>query len=175
MTPASRRLVNVYVHASIIEGLFSPSRPGVWHRTDFGLPEGAICVNKWFEYHTDRMVFTFNHESFPEVPEGERTPEFRGIETHAFCFDSPASDRNITELNRLTRAQIGREERRQKGETPTPYDEIVSQGQTQAAPITFKMIADARKRVARYKNRPQSEPEQPDDSDPQPHIVKGSE
>ena len=110
MFPPTRRVVNLYVTPELLEGLFFPSRPGVWHRTDAGLPEGALCTGRWYDYERNRFVFQFAHESFREVPEGCAIPEFRGVEMSAFCFDSPADAASIAILNGLTAQQIDREQ-----------------------------------------------------------------
>ncbi len=105
---ASRRLVNVFVTPDIVTGLLFPSRPGVWQRTDTGLPDGAECVGKNYDYNCghDRFVFTFSHPSFPEVPEGSPVPTFHTFSVTAFHFDSPATDKAIADLNTLTAKQI---------------------------------------------------------------------
>lgn len=102
----SRRVL-VRVHPGIIEGMMFASLPGVWHRTDRGLPEGAKCVGRGLDWERQLFWFVFEHESFAEVPDGEMLPEFRGVELSAFCFDSvPLSSKTTAEMERLITEQV---------------------------------------------------------------------
>ncbi len=106
MTTPSRRLVNVTASACVIEGMFFPSLPGVWSRTDAGLPADARCVNKGYDWSRDQFWFTFESPQFPEVPAGAPIPYFDGMSLSCFCFENPVGDKAIEQLNELTRKQI---------------------------------------------------------------------
>ncbi len=102
----SRRLVNVTASADVIQGMFFPSLPGVWSRTDAGLPADARCVNKGYDWSRDQFWFTFESAQFPEVPDGAPIPYFDGMSLSCFHFENPASDKAIAELNRMTAQQV---------------------------------------------------------------------
>lgn len=104
----NRRVVQVRVHSSVFEEMLFPSRPGVWTRTDFGLPVGAKCINRGYDWERDCFYFIFEHESFAEVPQGEFAPEFRDFQMHAFCFESPVDEKQVKQIDKLTREQIFR-------------------------------------------------------------------
>lgn len=77
--PTERRLVNVPIDASILEVTLFPHPDGWFWRVDAGLPEGAIRVATWHDPIYDRIYFTFFHESFDIVRDGQPIPMFRGV------------------------------------------------------------------------------------------------
>ncbi len=106
MTTPSRRLVNVTASACVIEGMFFPSLPGVWSRTDAGLPADARCVNKGYDWSHDQFWFTFESPQFPEVPDGAPIPYFDGLAMSHFGFANPVGAADIAVLNGLTEQQV---------------------------------------------------------------------
>jgi len=102
----SRRFVTVRIDPSIIADLCSPSFPGTYIRTDYGLPEGAKLIGAG--YDCDRMVFflCFEHPSFPEVPNNEYAPLFDQIGTTAIQIPEKIDSATLAILERATSQQI---------------------------------------------------------------------
>ncbi len=105
--PLHRRIATVTLRVSDIQGaLLAVSFPGSWHRTDVGLPADVEFVTAYYLPTTQRVIFTFRHDSFDEVPPGAPVPEFTAFAMSAIGFNSPASDADVACLNRLTAQQI---------------------------------------------------------------------
>ncbi len=101
-----RRIVTVPVSASIFADMLFASLPGVYHRTDTGLPKGAKCIGRGYDWERDQFWFIFEHESFAEVPDGEMAPRFYDVRLSAFCFPAPLDEKAIAELNALVAKQV---------------------------------------------------------------------
>jgi hypothetical protein len=106
----SRRAVIVRVHPSVLEKMMFASLPGMWFRTDRGLPEGAKCVGRGFDWERNVFWFTFEYESFAEVPAGAPIPPFDNIRLSVVHFISPIDVPQVAMLERLTAEQVARAE-----------------------------------------------------------------
>ena len=54
--------------------LFRATTPGVWIRTESGIPHDAEFVRCYEDMERNEFVFIYRHPSFPLVRPGERTP-----------------------------------------------------------------------------------------------------
>lgn len=136
----SRRYVNVCITAELVAGMCLPTFPGVWHRTDAGLPNDAKHIGTAYDHIRNMLVFTFEHESFAEVPPGEVISDFSLISLSTVYFAAPMDQPQIDMVNRLTLQQhenaIGsehrgrkKEEKKQK-EISSYLDECIAGGST---------------------------------------------
>ncbi len=107
----SRRKL-VYANAELLASIFFPSRPGDWHRTDAGLPDGAKMTGCGYDFLCHRFWFAYEHPSFPEVPEGHMADAFDGVQVSAVHID-PATgcdEKMAAVLTGLVKEQAAREE-----------------------------------------------------------------
>lgn len=103
-----RRIVIVRVNTEVMEHMLFTALPGVWHRTDFGLPAGAKCLGRYYDAVYDQFLFQFEHESFAEVEDSQKLPEFTNFGLSAFCFEAPIDAKQVAEMERLIAKQVER-------------------------------------------------------------------
>lgn len=72
MDRRSRRFAAIYVDPDDIARWFRAK--GAFHPEFPGLPDDAVLVSCGYDFFTHAIGFTFEHESFPEVPPGEMVP-----------------------------------------------------------------------------------------------------
>ncbi len=105
----AHRLVNVIIDPRILDRLFFAGPPGVYHRTDRGLPFDAELVGQSFDWSRRAFVLTYRHESFAEVPVGDQLPQFDAFGLSAICLPSPMDGATVAMLDGLVNQQIARQ------------------------------------------------------------------
>lgn len=70
----SKRLVCVRVSQPFLIYLFTKGNKTSAVECVEGLPEGAKFHNSYYEWESNSAYLVFSHESFAEVPDGEKLP-----------------------------------------------------------------------------------------------------
>lgn len=102
---SSRRLVRVVYTAELFRHLAHADRPGLYHRVDRGIPLGAKRVGAGYDFERDSFYLVFEHESFPEVPEGEAIPPYFPVFS-AICLTSPVRPEVLAALEGVVAHQF---------------------------------------------------------------------
>ena len=68
----TRKLKSVRVDMIVLERMLKRNGQYV---VDSSIPEDAILRGSYFDWEKDAIFLTFQHESFDEIPLGERVPE----------------------------------------------------------------------------------------------------
>lgn len=104
------RAVRVRIDAQLLANMLFTTSPGVWWRTDRGLPPDAKCVGRGYDLERDCFWIYFEHPSFAETVDGEYLPIFDAFELSAVHFSSPIDDPQVAMINDLTAKQVERYE-----------------------------------------------------------------